>query len=105
MGNNFDRLTYTLKYTPLPRLKCLASYQTSRKGGTGTLEQQYFQQPQPTFLFNRVNTQEELMLKVSYEWINNLSLMGYYSNLSTKYSQTGITVKNSTLQLGFSYGL
>jgi hypothetical protein len=105
MGNNFDRLSYTLKYTPFPRLNCLARFQTSRKGGAGTTEQQYFQQPQPSFLFNRVNSQEELLLKVSFEWINNLSLMGYMSNLTTKYSQTGISVKNNTLQIGFSYGL
>ena len=105
MGNNFDRLSYTIKYTPLPRLKCLACYQTSRKGGAGTLAQQYFQQPQPAFLFNRLNGQEEVLLKISYEWINNLTLMGFYNGLTTKYSQTGMTVKNNTLQIGFTYGL
>jgi hypothetical protein len=105
MGNNFDRLSYTLKYTPFPRLKCLIRYQTSRKGASGTLEQQYFQQPQPAFLFNRVNGREEFLVRVSYDWINNLSLLGYINNISTKNSQSGITTRDNTLHFGFSYGL
>ena len=105
MGNNFDRLTYTLKYTPLPRLKCLLSYQSIRKGGAGTVAQQYFQQPQPSFLFDLQNKQQQLQARFSYEWMNNLNLNAYYSMLNMNNAVTLQKTTNATVSIGFSYGL
>ncbi len=105
MGNNFDRLTYTARYTPFPRFKCLFSYQTSRKGGAGTVEQQYFQQPQPDFLFNLQNKQKEITARFSYELINNLNLNAFYSSLSFNNMVTLQKTTQTTLHIGFTYGL
>lgn len=105
MGNNFDRLIYSLRYTPVSRLKCLLRYQLSRKGSPGTLDQQYFQQPQPPFLFGLQNTQQEFYARFSYEWINDLNLVGYYSGLSVNNKVTGQNTSTQTFSIGFSYGL
>lgn len=96
VGNNFDRFIFSLRYTPIPKLKCQARYQTIRKGGNGTLAEQYFQQPQPPFLFGQLPTRNEVFLQASYEWINRLSLTGYYSH----WNDAG-----KTWSLGVNYGL
>lgn len=105
MGNNFDRLTYTIKYTPIPRLKCEISYQTSRKGDTGTLAQQYFQQPQPPFLFGLQNKQQQFLAHFSYELLNDLNFTAFYSSLTTDNRVTLQKTTNTTYSLGFTYGL
>ncbi len=105
MGNNFDRLTYTARYTPFPRFKCLLSYQTSRKGAAGTVDQQYFQQPQPAFLFNLQNKQQEFTARFSYELINNLNLNAFYSSLNFDNRITLQKTTQNTFSLGFNYGL
>jgi hypothetical protein len=105
MGNNADRFIVTAKYTPLPRLKCLLRYQSIRKGGPGTLDQQYFQQPQPPFLFDLQDTQKEWFFQSSYEWINNLYVTGNISSLQVNDAVSGKTTRNNTVSLGFVYGL
>jgi hypothetical protein len=50
MGNNFDRAILFAKYTPLPRLKTYLRYQYIRKGGPGTLDQQYNASTAASFL-------------------------------------------------------
>lgn len=105
MGNNADRLIFTAKYTPFPRLKCMIRYQSVRKGGAGTLDQQYFQQPQPGFLFDHLSNQKEWFAKASYEWINNLYLSGYLSSLSVDDIGTGKKTSYRTINIGFNYGL
>jgi hypothetical protein len=105
MGNNFDRLFVGLRYTPLPRLKCQLNYQFIRKGGAGTVEQQYFQQPQPAFLFNPTFNRSEVSFRCSYELINNLHLWGFYTNTSQKSLPTGTISSNNQSGIGFSFGL
>lgn len=105
MGNNFDRLIYTVRYTPLPRLKCLLRYQSIRKGGMGSIESQYFQQPQPGFLFNYQKKQEELFTQFSYEWLNNLTLNAFYSAVSEENKLTFQKKNINTYSIGFTYGL
>lgn len=105
MGNNFDRLIYTLKYTAFPRFKCLLRYQTIRKGGAGTLAQQYFQQPQPGFLFDYQKKQAEFYTRFSYEWINNLTLNAFYSLVSEDNRVSLKKSTNNTFSIGFTYGL
>ncbi|MGB4774729.1 MAG: capsule assembly Wzi family protein, partial [Daejeonella sp.] len=74
MGNDADRILGFIKYTPLPRLKISLQFQKTRKGGIGTLENQYFKEPQPAFMttVDKKNTQAQF--RVSYEWINNLNI-------------------------------
>jgi len=105
MGNNFDRLTYTLKYTPFPRFKCLLNYQTSRKGGPGTIVQQYLQQPQPPFLFDLQNKQKQIHASISYECLNNLNLNAYFTSVSLNNIATSQKTTTNTFSLGFTYGL
>lgn len=105
MGNNADRWILYAKYTPIPRLKCMVRYQSIRKGGPGTIDQQYFQQPQPPFLFDLQSKRNEWLVNVSYEWLNKLYLRGSFSQWSSKDYGTGLTKNEHTLNLGFSYGL
>lgn len=96
MGNNFDRWIFSLRHTPLPRLKCQLRYQVIRKGGAGTLAEQYFLQPQPPFLFQQQPTRKELLINASYEWINGLRFTGWYSS----WNDAG-----KSWSLGVAYGL
>ncbi|MBV9989201.1 MAG: hypothetical protein JO301_16095 [Chitinophagaceae bacterium] len=105
MGMNSDRLIYTVKYTPIPKLKCIFRYQSTRKGGDGTIAQQYLIQPQPPFLFDLQRLQKEIYWQVSYEWLNNLSLNAYFS---TQKNDDRITLQKTTVttaSIGFTYGL
>ncbi len=105
IGNNADKLMYTIKYTPVPKLKCLLRYQSIRKGGAGTTDQQYFQQPQPGFLFDRQFNQKEWFARISYEWINSLYLTGNISSLKTDDYLTGKSSTQRVFSLGLNYGL
>ena len=105
MGNNFDRLIFSLNYTPIPRFKCQFRYQSIRKGGMGTVNDQYFQQPQPDFLFDLQKKQQEFYAHFSYEWINNLSINAFYSTLFDNNILTSKKSTNTTFNIGFTYGL
>lgn len=74
LGSNADRVIVYSRYTPLPRLKLYARYTHLRKGGAGTLDQQYLQQPQPPFLFDFQQRSDEFLLNASYEYIHRLYL-------------------------------
>ena len=74
MGSNADRLVLFTRYTPVPRLKLYARYTHLRKGGPGTLDQQYLQEPQPPFLFDFRQKSDEFLLNTSYEYIHRLYL-------------------------------
>ena len=104
MGNNFDRTILFAKYTPIAKLKLLGRFQKIRKGGPGTIFQQYEVQPQPAFLFDYIKTSSELFLQARYEWINNIYVNSSYTYLQTKLTN-GNLVKNNSFQLGVSVGL
>ena len=104
MGNNFDREIFFLKYTPIPKLKTYLRYQAIRKGGAGTLVQQYLAQPQPGFLFDYQKKRTDLFFQASYELINNFYLTGSYQALNQTLAN-GTKNKDNTLQIGISYGL
>lgn len=74
IGNNASRSLLYAKYTPIPRLKCQLSYQLIKKGGPGTIAQQYFAEPQPIFLFDKQFDRTDITGSISYEWINNLTI-------------------------------
>jgi predicted porin len=80
------------------------NYQSSRKGGAGTLAEQYFQQPQPDFLFNLQNKQKQLSFRAAYELLNSLNLTAYYSSLRTNDISSQKTTTAHTFSLGFTYG-
>ncbi|NCI48056.1 hypothetical protein [Sediminibacterium soli] len=105
MGSNADRFIWSVRYTPAARLKFLFRYQYIRKGGAGTLDQQYFQQPQPPFLFDLQNKQSWINTQVSYEWINRLVFIGTLDMRSIKQGTAGTSVKDNTFGLGLRYGL
>jgi hypothetical protein len=105
MGNNADRFLMALRYTPIPKLKTYLRYQIIRKGAPGSLAQQYFQQPQPGFLFDQQFNQKEWFGSVSYEWINNLTLLGTFNRRHTRYTINNTSVKENLITLGVHFGL
>jgi hypothetical protein len=96
MGSNADRLLLSLKYTPVPRLKCMVRYQAIRKGDDGTIVDQYLQQPQPALFEGGFKARNEIYLNAHYELLNGLTFSGWYS----KWNTTG-----SSWSMGVSYGL
>ena len=104
MGNNFDRAILFAKYTPIAKLKLVARYQKIRKGGAGSIYEQYAVQPQPVFLFDYIKTRSDIFLQARYEYINNIYLTSSITLMQTKLAN-GNLVKDNTYQLGISVGL
>ena len=104
MGNNFDRAILYAKYTPIAKLKLVARFQKIRKGGAGTIYEQYALQPQPVFLFDYIKTRSDIFIQARYEYINNIYLTSSFTLMQTKLANGGIT-KDNTYQLGISVGL
>jgi hypothetical protein len=104
MGNNFDRQLFFLKYTPIPKLKAYLRFQKIRKGGPGTITQQYLAQPQPPFLFDYQKKRTDIFFQINYELINNFYLTGSYQQLDQTLA-SGIKSSSNTMQIGISYGL
>lgn len=105
MGNNFDRITLSANYTPLPKLKCNLRYQYSRKGGAGTINQQYFAEPQPPFLFDLQYTEKEIFITLTYQWTHNLYLNIFYNSIQQNNKISNQITTTPTAGVGFSYGL
>ena len=104
MGNNFDRAILFAKYTPIAKLKLIARYQKIRKGGPGTIYEQYAVQPQPSFLFDYIKTRSDVFLQARYEYINNIYLTSSLTLMQTELTN-GSIMKDNTYQLGISVGL
>ncbi|HYO22466.1 MAG TPA: capsule assembly Wzi family protein [Flavisolibacter sp.] len=104
MGNNADRLYLFLQYTPLPRLKIKTWHQQMRKGAAGTLYQQYFQQPQPAFLFQKLYDLAETGVSANYEWLNKLVFSMRATIMNLDYINSP-AIKSNSFKIGFSYGL
>ncbi|MBX2931649.1 MAG: hypothetical protein KF781_06880 [Chitinophagaceae bacterium] len=103
MGNNADRLYAFAKYTPVAKLKTKAWFQYIRKGGAGTIQQQYID-PMPPFLFDKLFNQTEVGLSLQYEWIQSCRFNLLMAHTTTDF-ETGGSNKGLTLRLGISYGL
>jgi hypothetical protein len=95
-GANSDKFLFYLKYSPLPRLKTYFRYQTIRKMSDGTLQEQYFGQPQMGFLKGSFEKHEMWYFKTSYECANRFILNVVYNQVD-KFRKEA--------QFGFSYGL
>lgn len=104
MGNNFDRAILFAKFTPIPRLKTYLRYQYIRKGGPGTVNQQYNAQPQPPFLFDFQQKRSDLFLQASYELVNNFIFFGNYQSVNRTLAN-GTKSKDNMMQIGFQFGL
>jgi hypothetical protein len=103
MGNNFDRSIIFAKYTPIAKLKLVARYQKIRKGGGGTIYEQYTAQPLPSFLFDYIKNRSDIFFQVRYEYINNIYLTSSLTLMQTKLPNETL-VKDNTYQLGISFG-
>ncbi len=95
MGNNFDRAIVYAKYNPIAKLQLYGRIQQIRKGGAGTIYEQYVKQPQPAFLNNLQNNRTDWLIQLKYEWINNL-----YFNTSVERR-----LNKNNYQFGISFGL
>ncbi len=95
MGNNFDRTILYARYNPLPKLQLYGRIQIIRKGGNGSIYEQYVMQPQPAFLNNIQFNRTDWLLQVRYEWMNNLYLNGALQKFQNR----------NIYQLGISFGL
>lgn len=105
MGSNADRRVFEIKYTPIPRLKISMRYEKIRKGAKGNAEQQYFQQPQPEFLFDLQQKQWNTTVRVVYEMVHNIYLYGQYQRNEVKiYGTVFKTQTFSRINTGFSVG-
>jgi len=102
IGNNADRFIVYAKYSPVPNLKIYSKFQKIRKGGAGTINQQYFAQPQPSFLFDYQKTLSSIIISTTYEWINNLYFIGSFESVVDKTNAENN--KYSKFQFGISYG-
>ena len=80
MGSNADRFFLSAKYHPKANLSLEAFAFMLRKNGEGSLETQYFAEPQPKFGFNPQYRRTKIGLNAQYELWNNMLLnFGYAS--------------------------
>jgi hypothetical protein len=105
IGQNADRLTAWLKYNPMPRLSTKIRLDYIRKGEDGSLDDQYYTEPQPKFLSSKVENQKQLLIEATYELINNLNIRASY------FKQAGIirpdlqtSAVPNEVRFGISYG-
>jgi predicted porin len=85
-------------------LKTYLRYQHIRKGGPGTLAQQYLAEPQPPFLFDFQKKRDDVFIQASYELINNFYITGSYQYLKQELA-SGAKASQNTMQIGITYGL
>lgn len=78
IGQNADRVTVWADYNPAPRLTTGFQFNYIRKGTDGSVEDQYYAEPQPAFLTGAISSQKQLLIEVRYELINQLRLKGSY---------------------------
>lgn len=95
MGNNFDRAIVYARYNPIAKLQLYGRIQQIRKGGSGTIYEQYVMQPQPSFFNNLQYNRTDWFIQLRYEWINNL-----YINTTIERR-----LNKNNYQFGISFGL
>jgi hypothetical protein len=84
IGQNADRVTAWVKYNPIARLSTRIQLDYIRKGEDGTLEDQYYAEPQPSFLNNKIDAQKQFLFEAKYQLLNELNIKASY------YKQAGI---------------
>lgn len=104
MGNNFDRSTLFFSYKPVARLLVNGRAEWIRKGGAGTLGQQYFAEPQPPFLFDPKWNSAEFFIQARYEMIHHLYLMANYAIRKQSFYTNIPSFVTKQTQIGFNFG-
>lgn len=87
MGNNADRIYLSALYHPKLHLFVTGYMMLQAKGGTGTIEQQYFAQPQPKFGFDPQYKSTKLGIVANYAFWNNVNFKFTCSNTYLKPTQ------------------
>jgi hypothetical protein len=104
MGNNFDRFTFHSIYKPIPRLILNLQIERIRKGGEGSLLQQYFAEPQPKFLFDNQWNSSSVSVHGRYELIHHFYIT---ASLSLKKNQNMVNNTQNNYQqsqIGLNFG-
>lgn len=104
MGNNSDRMLLFARYTPLPRLRLMLRYEHIRKGGPGTLDQQYFQQPQPSFLFDPQYRRNNLYGEAVYHCMPGFQVFANFTHSRTTNQQNNTSTTDKWMMVGFRLG-
>jgi hypothetical protein len=84
MGSNADRIFFSAKYHPKANLSLEAFAFSLRKNGEGSLETQYFAEPQPKFGFDPQYKRTKMGLNAQYQLWHNLMLNFSYANTFQK---------------------
>jgi hypothetical protein len=105
MGNNFDRFTLYSTYKPLPRLLLNFRFERIRKGSEGTLLDQYFAEPQPSFLFGQQWNSSEFLIQGRFEIVHHLYVSALLSikNRQDLVNNTQNTRQQSQIGLNFGW--
>ena len=100
MGANADRLFFSAQYKPKAKALVKAFYMLMGKGGQGTIEDQYFAQPQPIFGFDPKYKRTQFGLEAYYELFNNIQCRFSHIITTQKPYLQGST-EQTTTSLGF----
>lgn len=99
MGANADRIYLSANYHPIANCSLTGFMLLMKKGGQGTLEQQYFAVPQPSFGFDPQYQRTQLGLEAIYSLWNNVQFKFTCSNTYQK-PQQGTTKELPQASLG-----
>jgi len=103
MGANADRIELIANYHPRSRLNVRAYYRLMKKGGLGTVEQQYYLTPTPVYGFDPQYKTSKISLETSYELYSNVNiLVGYSRYQVTPNLQKSVTSNQVNIGLVFS---
>lgn len=105
LGNNSDRMLAFLQYYPNQRIQTKLELAYIRKGGPGTIEQQYLASPQPDFFFDPQFKQKSITFEAKYQVLNQLFVILRAQSSSRVSVPDNQTKKFNTISAGFYYGL
>ena len=105
LGNNSDRILGYFQYYPNQRIMASLSLAYMRKGGPGTIEQQYLASPQPDFFFDPQFKQKSITFEAKYQVLNQLFVLLKAQASSRVTVSDNQTKKFNTFSAGFYYGL
>ena len=108
IGHNADLIYASLKYRILRGLQATLWGQYIRKGEDGNVEQQYYIQPQPPFLFGLRKNYGYLGVEIKYEYTHELFAKLNFQTTNSSIQQTDLSFIDTRLnEFYFSvyYGL
>ena len=105
MGNNADRLILYAQFKPIQRVYAKLSYEKIRKGGPGTVDDQYLKSPQPPFLFDPMFNQKNINFEIRYQWMHYIHLQLLANFITVNNPNGDEAVKSSYIKTGIYMGL